>query len=215
MASSFFLKDCALIGVSTGESVTSLLQFKEVIAKIPLSSIYHHFWGGRLRPSFIHPDYHNDFAYWAHFSLHDNILSERLGIIDPREHNDLEDLRKTLIEIIETRLDEKEFILWTKQEQKFYFTRSVIVVFDTPLVVNHPSELKNIIPLLPTSSIFYHFIDARTRTPEKEDDFTYWIKESGEDYQELLGKIALIDHYFLSLPEIKTKLIEIFTKEWS
>lgn len=215
MQAPFFLKDCALIGVSTGESASSLLQMKEVLERIPLSSIYHHFWGGRLRPTFIHPDYLNDFAYWAHFALHDNILSERLGVIEPTEFIDLEELRKTLVEIIESRLDEIEFILWSKQEQKFYFTRAITLVFDTPVVVNNPPELKNIIPLLPPSSIFYHFIDARRRTPNREDDFTFWLKEYGGDFGELLDKIKLIDPYFLSLPEIKMKLVELFNKFWS
>ncbi len=173
MPDPFYIKDCALSVIATGESASTLLELKEILKRIPLSSIYHHFWGGRLRETFIFPEFQNDFARWAHKYLHDDILSEKLGVLDPTEYANLDEIREVMIEIIEQRLDEVEIIVWSSKRSRFHFLRSIVVVFDTPLVVNHPSELKQIIPNLSPSSIFYHFIDARKRTPTGIDDFSF------------------------------------------
>jgi hypothetical protein len=116
MPKPFFFKDCALAVIATGESATSLAQLKELLVRAPESSIYYHFWGERLRPSYVHAEYLNDFARWAHEHLHDNILSERLGIIDPTEFATLEELRKEIIEIIDERIDELEYVFWSKKD---------------------------------------------------------------------------------------------------
>jgi hypothetical protein len=215
MNTPFYLKDCALSVISTGESASSLMQLREKLFTIPLNSIYYHFWGVRLRSSFHHPEYHNDFARWANSHLRDSILCERLSIIDATAYKDLEELRHVLIDIMEDRLDELEFILWKKGSKSFYFLRSSIVIFDSGLVAHHPPELKNIIPALPLSSIFYHFIDARNRTKERIDDFSSWLMGFSEEASPLVQKIQHIDPYFLSLSEIKQKLMDVVNEHFT
>lgn len=205
----FFVKDCALAAIATGESAGSLAEFRHKLASIHEGCIYFHFWGGRLRPQFSHPEYHNDFAGWAHNSLHDDYLAERLSIIDPTEYNHIEDLRQTLLEVVEERLDEVEIDI-SKREDQFHFTRSKIIVFDTPFQFKHPSELLEVIPSLTTSSIFYHFIDARRRTEKGIDDISVWL-ESYPEYAELVQKIRGIDPYFASLTDIRAELIKVMT----
>lgn len=213
MVEPFFVKSCALAVISTGEFVMTLAHLKEVMKRIPLRSIYYHFWGSRLRASFTHPDYYNDFAYWAHSSLHDSILSERLGILDPTEFTDLEDLRKALIEVIDERLDEIEYSSWSKDEIQFQFLEASTIVFDTSIKVTHPKELKSVIPSLSFNSIFYHFIDARRRTPERIDDFCFWLKNFGNEYSELIKKIKSIDPFFSDLSTIRQRLEQTILKE--
>ena len=215
MATPFFVKDCALAVIATGESAESLIQLKEALARVPTSSIYYHFWGGRLRSEFAHPEFHNDFALWTHIHLHDNILSEKLGILDPIEYANLDDLRRTIIDLIEDRLEEIEYILWSQRESRFHFLRSSIIIFDTPIKASHPSELKGIIPNLTSNSIFYHFIDARTRTKDGTDDFTTWLLNFKDDFPELIAKIRQIDPYFLSLTEIRQRLSELLNEHFS
>ena len=207
----FHVKDCSLALIATGEAAASLVELRDQLYRIPTSSLYYHFWGGRLRLSFAHPEYHNDFSYWAHFSLHDEILTERLSIIDPTEYADLEELRKRVIDIIEERLEEIEYVVWTR-ENKFHFLRSIIVVYDVGQKTMAPSELKGIIPKIPLTSIFYHFIDARRRTQEGSDDFSLWLSSFDRQFSELISKIKLIDPYFLSLSEIRQKLVELFNQ---
>ena len=106
MTKPFLVKDCALGVLSTGEAAGSIIELKETLSHINPSSLYFHFWGRHFRPSFTHPEFHNDFARWAYTALHDPILAERLGIVDPTEFEDLETLRQATIEVVEQRLDE-------------------------------------------------------------------------------------------------------------
>lgn len=213
MTKPFFVKDCALAVISTGEAAGSLVELKEVLARIPTSSIYFHFWGRHFRSSFASPELHNDFARWAYLQLHDRILAERLGIVDPTDYTDLEGLRRALSEVIEQRLEEIEHIWGTNRENKFHFLRSEIVVYATETVIGHPVDLKTILPTLTPTSIFYHFIDARRRTPNETDDFSFWLTEQGID-GEIMAKIQHIDPYFLTLTEQRQKLTEIMVSHF-
>lgn len=215
MSNPFYLKDCTLAVLATGKSAASLLEFRDVLMDIPLTSIYYHFWGGRLSPRFIHREFHNDFARWAYFQLNDAILSERLGIIDPKEYKNLEDLRKVLLDIVEDRIEELDFFVWSRGENKFHFLHSSIVVFDTQMTLTHPSELAAIIPSLSEGSIYYHFIDARFRTPGGIDDFSFWLMGfKNEDYDELIKEIQLLDPYFHSLSGLRKKLTHLINKKF-
>ncbi len=205
----FKVKDCALAALATGKSAQNLKELRDILVDIDASSIYYHFWGGLLRPRFDDPEYHNDFASWARHALHDGMLAEKLSAIDPVDFPDLEDLRKELIEIIEERLDESEVIPWCEPDAKFHFITSQIVVFDTRKIINKPYELVDAIPAMTRSSIFYHFIDARRRTPENIDDFRAWLKGFNGEYEFLCELLSTVDPFFPTLSELREQLSSI------
>jgi hypothetical protein len=206
----FRVKDCALTAIATGARAQNLRELRDKLLTIHPGSIYYHFWGGLLRPSFVEPEYNNDFAAWSYHGLHDRVLAERLAVIDPTDFANMEDLRQELIEVIEERLDEIEIVPWSKSDQEFYFIRSQIVVIDTHQVIKEPRELVVLIPNLPISSIFYHFIDGRRRTEGNTDDFRAWLSGFKEDYSSLAGDLAEIDPYFSALTELRDQLAEVF-----
>jgi Family of unknown function (DUF5752) len=208
----FFVKSCSLASIATGHQASSLLELRDKLMIVDESCIYHHFWGARLNPQFIHPQNHNDFANWIYSRLHDHVLAEKLSIIDPTELKNLEALRQEVLEAIENRLDDYEFILWIKKEDRFHFIRSTIIIFDSVFTLRKPEDLPNLIGILPPSSIFYHFIDARTRTSERMDDFSAWLKIFGSQYDPLIKKFQSIDPYFLSLTQLQSELSDLITK---
>lgn len=208
----FFVKNCSLAAIATGERASSLLELRDKLAFVDEGCIYYHFWGGRMNPRFVQTQHHNDFASWAYHRLHDHVLAEKLSIIDPTEFESLEDLRQEVLETIEKRLDDYEIILWTNKEDRFYFVRSTIIVFESSQTILDPHKLENVMKRLSPSSIFYHFIDARARTPERMDDFSEWLKSFGNQYDELIEKIQAIDPYFLSLTQLKEELIHVIQK---
>ncbi len=215
--SPFFVKDCSLSTISTGEHAGNLIEFRDKLTTIHEGCIYHHFWGGHLRPMFIDPEYHNDFASWAHHVLHDDLLAEKLGIIDPTDYNNLQQMRQAVLEVVEERLDEREVFYWSKRTKKFHFVRSKIIIFSTPLSLENPIDLLRVVPTMSTHSIFYHFIDARGRTTKGLDDFTEWLLGFGDGYDELIKQIHSLDPYFFTLVELKKVLIktinQFFVKE--
>lgn len=206
----FFVKTCSLAALATNEKASSLSELRDKIARVHENCLYYHFWGGRLRAQFEDTNYHNDFAKWVYRYLHDVVLAEQLGIIDPTEYNSLEELRQTVLETIDLRLESYDMILWTARENSFHFIQPSTIVFDSNVLIKSPEELPFVIPLLPPSSIFYHFIDSRARTSEKMDDFSIWLKKFDGKYTSLLAAISSIDFYFLSLSQLKEQLAEIF-----
>ena len=212
-AEPFLVKDCALVTIATGKKAQNLKEMREHLLNIHLGSVYHHFWGGLLRPRFDDPEYNNDFAEWVHHAIQDDILAERLSVIDPDPFVNLESLRQELLEVIEQRLDAIETVTWAKPDMQFHFVRSQMVVFDTQDKIEEPKELVEAVPKMSVGSIFYHFIDARRRSPEMMDDFRTWLRSWGED--DLCSLVAAVDPYFESLVELRRQLADLFTKYFS
>ena len=206
----FFIKDCALIAIATGKRAYNLRDLRDNLRNIHPGSIYYHFWGGLLRPRFDDPEYNNDFAAWVSHSLHDKKLAECLSIIDPKEFSTTEDLKQELIEVIEERMDEIEFLAWAKREERFDFIRSQIIIFDTQKKIFKPQEFARFLPGMSVGSIFYHFIDARFRAPDATDDFQSWLKGFGNIYVDLRQQIKEIDPYFSTLTELRSELANLF-----
>jgi hypothetical protein len=208
----FLVKDCALVALATGRKARQLLEFRNVLADISAASIYHHFWGGLVQARFEEREYNNDFAAWVRHGMHDAILAERLAALHPADFSDIEALRQELLEQIDSRLDEAEYLSWTRATRQFEFTRAQIVVFDSARRIDSPAGLVDAIGELSTSSIFYHFIDARRRTEDRRDDFSGWLAACNHGYPALLDELAGIDPYFGSLDELRQDLTRVFEK---
>ena len=206
----FVIKDCALIAIATGKRALTLKELHDELSEVDLGSVYYHMWGGLLEARFEEREFNNDFAAWARHGLHDGVLAERLALVDPTTVGDLEELRQELIEIIEERLDESEYLPWARATQPFEFVRSQIVVFDTHQRAYRVEELAQMIPQLSASAIFYHFIDARRRLPERCNDFSQWLASFDGEYEDLRQRLAAIDPYFRSLTELRQEIAAIF-----
>jgi hypothetical protein len=206
----FAVKDCTLLAIATGIKAQNLLELRNRLETISTDCIYYHFWGGLLHSKFDNPEYQNDFASWAQSGLHDGGLAERLGIIDPTDFDDLEALRHELLEVIDERLDETEMVPWAKPGHHFHFIHSQIVVVDTRKRIAQPEELITLVPHLSTSSIFYHFIDARRRVPRSVDDFSLWLESANGKYGDIIRELSNIDPYFSSLVELRAQIAEVF-----
>lgn len=202
----FAVKDCALIAIGTGERAQNLRELRDRLLTVEKGCIYHHFWGGLLRPSFDEPEYQNDFAAWAWHGLRNARLAERLALIDPCDYADTEQLRRELVEVIEETLEESELVPWAKANQQFYFIRSQVVVFDTRMRLDRPEMLKDLIPLLSVGSIYYHFIDARQRSATSRDDFSEWLLGFGDAYKGAAERLSAIDPYFSPLTELRREI---------
>ncbi|MDH5477885.1 MAG: DUF5752 family protein [Nitrospinota bacterium] len=207
----FAVKDCALIALATGKRSQNLRELRNELRVIPEACIYYHFWGGLLLPRFEEREYNNDFAGWARHALNDHTLAERLAVVDPTEHPDVDGLRKELLEIVEQRLDEVGHVPWSKSDQQFEFLMSKMVVFDTKMRFNEPEEMMEHITSFPVGGLFYHFIDARRRPPARMDDFSSWVSGFGSEFTPLREKLSDVDPYFTTLSLLREKIASIFT----
>ena len=204
--------DCTLIAIATGVKAQNLRELRDQLKFIHPGCLYHHFWGNLLHPHFDDPEFQNDFAVWASHDMHDLKIAEKLSIIDPSHFKDLEDLRKEVIEIIEERLSESEHVPWVRSGREFHFIRSQIVVFDTGVSYTDPQDLIEKISKMSLGSIFYHFIDARRRTPDSKNDFSLWLAGFGDKYQALIEGLDNIDPYFTTLTELRQEINFVFNE---
>ena len=213
--SAFEVRDCALVALATGRRAQNLKELRAELLTVSPSSIYFHFWGALLQPGFEEREYNNDIAEWVRHEIHDRVLAERLGVIDPSDYHDLEYLRMALADTIELRLEETEPIVWSRPDRQFEFLRSQIVVFRTPLRIEHPAELPALTRRMSPSSVFYHFIDARRRTTDGRDDFRVWLDQWGQRYHPLNEALAAIDPYFTTLVDLREEVAAICQRELS
>lgn len=204
----FTVKDCALITRMAGvDNAINLRELRERLLNCPVECLFHHFCETVIRPTFDDPEFRNDFAVWAARDLQDRVLAEQLGIINPYEYTDFEDLRHTVIEIIDDRLSEMHYIPWVKQGNDFRFMRAVTVVFDTGLQLETPEDLVSSLSELSLGSIYYHYVEARRRTENHTDDFTAWLTEFGKPAEDLIEALGEVDFYYISLKDLKAQLV--------
>lgn len=204
----FTVKDCALITRMAGvDNAINLRELRERLVNCPVECLFHHFCETVIRPTFDDPEFRNDFAVWAARDLQDRVLAERLGIINPYDYTDFEELRQLVIEIIDERLSQVPYVPWVKMGNDFRFMRAVTVVFDTGLKLETPEDLVTAMPEVSLGSIYYHYVEARRRTPNHTDDFTAWLSEFGNAGKGLIEALAGVDFYFISLKDLKTQLV--------
>lgn len=200
------IMDCALIAIATGIKAQNLRELRDHIQTIHPGSLYHHFWGNLLNPRFDDPEFQNDFAVWTSRHMHEQRISEKLAMVDPSIHKNIEDLRKEVVEIIEERLYESDYIPWVKPGEEFHFIRSQVVVFDTGKIYNDPKDLVGVVPGMSLGSIFYHFIDSRRRTNDAKNDFSIWLSSFGDKYNGLIADLDNVDPYFTTLNELRQEI---------
>ena len=179
-----------------------------MLRDVEASSVYHHFWGALLQPRFEEREYNNDFAAWVRHGVHDPVLAERLAALHPGRFTSMEELRDEMVELIDDRVDEDDALLWVRATLQFEFLRSQIVVFDTGMRLSTPADLADAVPRMSTSSVFYHFVDARRRTETGHDDFTDWITAGDDGLEEVCRRLNGVDPYYGNLVELRTGLVE-------
>jgi len=199
----FRVMDCAITTLALGKSAQNLRELRDRVLEVPVQSISHHFYESLLLPVFDDPDYRNDFALWARRHLHDDRLAERLAVIDPMEFEDLEALRQHVVEVIEDRLAEASVVPAVVPGHEFHFLGSRKVILDSGLRAATPVDLAELVPRLPTGSVFYHFVEGRRRPPLKVDDFSVWLEGWGEAFRPCRERLATIDFHLWSLKEMR------------
>lgn len=209
----FRFRDCSLTILSLGRTARNLRELRAELAAVPAGSLQHHFYDAFLRPSFDDREYRNDFAAWARRMLRDAPLAERLTVVDPLDCADFEDVRDRLIEVIEERLAEDPRHADVPEGMEFRFLRSQLVFFDTGKRAASIRELTEMLPRTTIGSVFYHFVDARFRSPEKQDDYSAWLQGFGEEGRAVASRLARVDFQLWSLAETRGRIAEALAGE--
>lgn len=204
----FRFSTSSLLVEITGKKAYHLKDFIKILKEIDESSIFYHIHHAFREYSFAPGQYSNDFARWIGDELEEKNLAERVASINVRDFTDINSLRRKLIEIIEDHLMSAIEIRKAPAGREFNFLRNIAFVSSTPYEVKTLEEFASALDKVGMRSLYYHFFDARLRLGRKTNDFSYWVETSlGEP--EIAGKIEQLDPYFITMDQLKEKIISI------
>ena len=173
---------------------------------VPAGSVFYHTHGYFLRHRPITTAYGNDFAAWAAVQVRDQVLAERLAIINPFEMASLEDLREELMSAVHDHLLRLSTVPRVEFGEVFHFQQSHIVEVPLGPAVNTLTEFRAGLAEVDASAIYFHMVEARARLGRRSGDFAEWIRTSLQ-LPALAEGIERIDAYMTSLERVRARVL--------
>jgi len=173
---------------------------------VPAGSVFYHTHGYFLRHRPITTAYGNDFAAWAAVQVRDQVLAERLAIINPFEMASLEDLREELMSAVHDHLLRLSTVPRVEFGEVFHFQQSHIVEVPLGPAVSTLTEFRAGLAEVDASAIYFHMVEARARLGRRSGDFAEWIRTSLQ-LPALAEGIERIDAYMTSLERVRARVL--------
>jgi hypothetical protein len=180
----------------------------EQLEEVPLDSIYYHTAGRFLRHEVVEASFPNDFAAWASREVRDQVLGERLGIIDPYDVPTLEALRQEIGTTLDDHLARITVVPRVIHGEPFHFMRSRLVAIPTGLDARTLEELEQALARVDASSIYWHTVEAHMRRGHPGGEFALWIREQ-LGLPELAARVARFSPFASSLESMRRALIAL------
>jgi len=173
---------------------------------VPAGSVFYHTHGYFLRHRPITTAYGNDFAAWAAVQVRDQVLAERLAIINPFEMASLEDLREELMSAVHDHLLRLSTVPRVEFGEVFHFQQSHIVEVPLGPAVSTLTEFRAGLAEVDASAIYFHMVEARARLGRRSGDFAEWIRTSLQ-LPALAEGLERIDAYMTSLERVRARVL--------
>jgi hypothetical protein len=183
-------------------------QLADLIEQAPLDSIYYHTHAFFLRHKFLAGIYPNDFATWVAVRLRDQVLGERLAMVDPAEFDGLDTLRDELVAVIDDHLRQMPVVPRIASAEPFDFIRSRIVEIPTGLEARTLDEFRQALLEVDSSAIYVHVVEARARLGRGQNDFAAWL-ELDLGLAQLAARVRAINPYSGSLERTRARLLQL------
>jgi hypothetical protein len=175
---------------------------------VPLGSVFYHTHGYFLRHRPITTAYGNDFAAWVAVHVRDQVLAERLAVINPFESASLEDLREELMSVVHDHLQRLSTVPRVEFGEGFHFQQSHIVEVPLGPAVSTLAEFRAGLAEVDASAIYFHMVEARARLGRRSGDFAEWIRDS-LGLPDLADRIERIDAYMTSLERVRARVLNL------
>jgi hypothetical protein len=202
----FVFTGCVELRQTLDHRATDERELLERLEEVPAGSVFYHTHGYFLRHRPITTAYGNDFAAWVAAHLRDQILAERLAVVNPFEFGTLEDLREELASIIHDHLVHLSSVPRVELGEVFYFQQSHIVEVTLGPGCETLAEFRAGLASVDASAIYMHMVEARARLGRRAGDFAEWIRSSLE-MPALAEKIERIDTYMTNLERVRARVL--------
>ena len=178
----------------------------ELLEEVPIDCIYHHTAARFLRFEVLDATFPNDFAMWATREVRDQVLGERLGVIDPFDFANLEMLRQELVSTLDDHLSRISVVPRVIHGEPFHFMRSRLIEIPSGFEAHDLETFADALGRVDASSIYYHTVEARLRKGVSEGDFARWLGDQLHE-KTLTAKIARLSPFSSSLEAMRTQLL--------
>jgi hypothetical protein len=178
----------------------------------PAGSILYHTHGYFLRHRPVTTAYGNDFASWVASHVRDQVLAERLAVINPFEMDSLEELREELMSVVHDHLLRLSTIPRVEFGDAFHFQQSHIVEVPLGPAVTTLLEFRAGLAEVDASAIYFHMVEARARLGRRSGDFAEWIRTSLQ-LPALAERLERIDAYMTSLERVRARVLALVDAE--
>ncbi len=180
----------------------------ERLEEIPAGSVFYHTHGYFLRHRPVTTAYGNDFAAWVATQVRDQVLAERLAVVNPFESSSLEDLREELVSIISDHVLHLSRVPHVEVGEPFFFHQSHIVEVELGTPAATLAEFRTGLADVDSSAIYYHMVEARARLGRRSGDFAEWTRSS-LGLPDLAERIERIDAYMTSLERVRARVLSL------
>lgn len=175
---------------------------------VPAGSVFYHTHGYFLRHRPVTTAYGNDFAAWVAGHVRDQVLAERLAVINPFETASLEDLREELMSAIHDHLLRLSTVPRVEFGEVFHFQQSHIVEVPLGDPVTTLAEFRAGLSEVDASAIYFHMVEARSRLGRRSGDFAEWIRDALA-MPALAERIERIDAYMTNLERVRARVLAL------
>jgi hypothetical protein len=194
-----------------GKKAGNLKEFLKCIQTIDDESVFYHVYHTLRQHHFAIPEYSNDFAHWLKKELNEDVLAERFTYVRISEYDDIEKVRKKLVEMLKKRLEERSNgTINVPEEHAFHFVRAKMIALPTKYKAKNLKEFAKCLEAVERDSLFYHFFSARLKPGNNgkySDDFSRWIVKIG--HGEIADKIAALNPYGYTLEGLRKEMLNI------
>jgi hypothetical protein len=182
------------------------------LEEVSADSIFYHTHGYFLRQRPAGIAYGNDFARWVALDVRDQVLAERLALVDPFEWRKVEDLREELITIIHDHLARLGTVPRVEFGETFHFQQSHVIQVPLGATARTLAEFRAGLAAVEASAIYFHMVEARARLGRATGDFGEWLRES-LGMSELAERIGRIDTYMTNLERVRARVLSLVDEE--
>jgi len=193
--------------VLLGRKARNLSELLDGVQDVPESCIYYHTHKYLRQHHYLSPEPPNDFAYWVTQVLNEQTLGERISSVDIIQFQNLDELRRAFVDIIQSHLEGTERLPSAPLGQEFHFMASRTYVMNTPYVAHSLEEFNDVLQHVSINTLYYHIFEAKLRLEKGENDFSRWFRDLGKP--ELADRVARLDPYTYTLEGLRNKLIQL------
>lgn len=205
----FKFYECTALVRMTGRRASDAIELLEILEQVSPESIFHHMHQYFLKPHVVSPEYPNDLAEWVADALEEKSLAERLANLNPFEFTNIEGVRGELVRVIQEFLKEYPPPRPVLPGKEFFFNEGVTLVTPTGLEASSLKEFLKVIKLVDSSSIYFHFYEARLRVGKEKDDFSRYFDECLDECSGLAQRISSLDPYMYSTEVLREKIADM------